>query len=186
VATRRTYGNRPRPLAMSKEPRATGGLEGRSVGVLTTAQCGVLSKRLLRYSPCFSHSPMGESSLNTSLAVRTRARGVLLFLGVSASVLLGGGLVVVLREGNVQARIAPAAPLDEEPELAIPNPVAALNPAAEAPVGRTRGKPTVPAIVGDPPTAPSRALSIVAQKRPAAATAPERALAPDIVRTSPF
>jgi len=130
---------------------------------------------------------MGESSLNTSLAaVRTRARGLLLFLGVSASVLLGGGLVVVLREGNVQARIAPAAPLDEEPELAIPNPVAALNPAAEAPAGRTRGKPTVPAIVGDSPTAPSRALSSVAQKRPAVATAPERAPAPDIVRTSPF
>jgi hypothetical protein len=168
VATRRTYGI----------------VLGRSLG---RSRCGFLPKRLSRYSPCFPSSPMGDSSLNRSLvAGRTRARGVLLFLGVSASVLLGGGLVVVLREGNVQARIAPAAPLDEEPELAIPSPVVALNPAAEAPVDRTLGKPTVPAIVGGPPTAPSRALAIVAQKRPAVTTAPEHAPAPDIVRTSPF
>ena len=135
---------------------------------------------------------MSHRSLQTSLvAVRTRASGVFLFLAVAAAVLLGAGLVLVLREGHVQAQVEAAstqpgaAPV---PVLAVPTSLVAPNPAAEAFVGRAGAE--APGLVGAEPTAatPTVAAPIAGRKRRPilAASTGAGPAASDIVRASPF
>jgi hypothetical protein len=111
-----------------------------------------------------------------------------LFLAVTAAVLLGAGLVLVLREGNVQAQVATAATLPgAAPVLAVPTSFVAPNPAAEAFAGRATAE--APALVGAEPTAaPTVPASIAGRKRRPilAASTGARPAASDIVRTSPF
>jgi hypothetical protein len=144
---------------------------------------------------------MSHRSLQTSLvAVRTRASGVFLFLAVTAAVLLGGGLVLVLREGNVQAQVAAASTQPgAAPVLSAPTSLVAPVRGAETFVGRGGAEmpalvgaepiAAAPAFVGAEPTAatPTLPASIARKGHPIlAASTGARPAASDIVRTSPF